>query len=98
MSGIARAARWAVGALAGLSARDLAGVLVLAVLVVIAGCWVLRDEDRSRRLAEIIGSWRGARQAPARTKTASTSSRQTRRRSAASGPPVVPGSVIPRSG
>ena len=61
MTGIARAARWAAGALAGLGVRDLAGVLVVVLIVVAALCWVLADEDRSRRLAGILGAWRGAR-------------------------------------
>ena len=67
VSGISRPARWAAGALAGLSFRDLAGVLVVALIVVVALCWVLRDENRSRRLTAIIDAWRGtARRPPAR--------------------------------
>ena len=65
MTGIARGARWAAGTLAGLGVRDLAGVLAVVVIVVVALCWVLRDEGRSRRLAEIIGAWRGGRPRPA---------------------------------
>ena len=61
MTGIARAARWAAGALAGLGVRDLAGALAVVLIVVVALCWVLADEDRSRRLAGILGAWRGAR-------------------------------------
>jgi hypothetical protein len=63
VTGIARMARWAGVALAGLSVRDLVGALIVAALLVAAGCWVLRDEDRSRRLTEIIGAWRGGRPA-----------------------------------
>ena len=61
MTGIARAARWAGTALAGLSVRDLAGALIVAALLMAAGCWVLRDEDRSRRLAQIISAYGGSR-------------------------------------
>jgi hypothetical protein len=61
VSTVPQAARWAAGALAGLGLRDLAGVLVVVVIVVVALCWVLRDEDRSRRLAGILGAWRGTR-------------------------------------
>lgn len=66
MSGVARAARWAAGALAGLSVRDLAGALAVTLIVVVALCWVLADEDRSWRLAEILGAWRGTRPASRR--------------------------------
>ena len=59
MTGIARAARWAGGALAGLGVRDLAGVLAVVLIVAAALCWVLADEDWSRRLAAILGAWRG---------------------------------------
>lgn len=59
MSRVGRAARWAGGVLAGLSARDLAGALIVVAVLVLALCWVLRDDNRSRRLAEILGAWRG---------------------------------------
>ena len=59
MTGIARAARCAGGALAGLGVRDLAGALAVVLIVVVALCWVLADEDRSRRLTGILGAWRG---------------------------------------
>ena len=85
MTGIARTARWAAGALAGLGVRDLAGALAAVVIVVVALCWVLRDEDRSRRLAEIIGAWRGARQPAAKPR------RQRRAAASGSGPPALPG-------
>jgi hypothetical protein len=65
VTGIARAARWTGGALAGLGVRDLAGALVVLLIMVAALCWVLADEDRSRRLAGILGAWRGARPGPA---------------------------------
>jgi hypothetical protein len=31
---------------------------VAVLIVVVALCWVLRDEDRSRRLVQIIYAWR----------------------------------------
>jgi hypothetical protein len=61
VSGLARTARWASLTLAGLGMRDLAGILVVALTVVAALCWVLRYEDRFRRLAEIIHARRGGR-------------------------------------
>lgn len=60
MSGMARAARWGAGTLAGIGVRDLAGALAVVLVVVAALCWVLANEDRSRRLTEILGAWRGA--------------------------------------
>jgi hypothetical protein len=64
VTGIARTARWAGGALAGLGMRDLAGALVVVLIVVVALCWVLANEDRSQRLAQIIAAGRGTRPRP----------------------------------
>ena len=97
MTGIARAARWAGGALAGLGVRDLAGALVAVLILVVALCWVLADEDRSRRLAEIVGAWRGARPRAASRAAARPSGRQ-RRAAASSGPPAMPGGGTPPAG
>ena len=59
MTGIGRAARWTAAALAGLGGRDLAAVLAVVLIVAVFLCWVLRDEDRSRRLTGIPSAWRG---------------------------------------
>jgi len=59
VTGLGRVARWAAAALAGLGVRDLVAVLAVALIVVAALCWVLANEDRSRRLAGILGAWRG---------------------------------------
>jgi hypothetical protein len=58
---VARMARWAGTALAGLSTRDLAGALAVVLLLVLAGCWVITNEDRARRFADILSAWRGTR-------------------------------------
>lgn len=96
MTGIARSARWAAGALAGLGVRDLAGALVAVLIVVAALCWVLADEDRSRRLAQIIGAWRGARLRRVGQPTGKAHGR--RAAAAPSGPPVLPGGGAPPAG
>lgn len=76
MTGVARVARWTAGGLAGLGMRDLAGALAVVLIVVVAVCWVLADEDRSRRLAEIIGAWRGTRPRPVGQPTGNASGRR----------------------
>ena len=88
MTGIARTARWACGALAGLGVRDLAGALAAVLIVVAALCWVLADEDRSRRLAQILGAWRGARPRAVGQPAGNAPGRRT---GARSGPPALPG-------
>jgi hypothetical protein len=90
VNGIARTARWAGGALAGLGVRDLAGILVVIVIVVVALCWVLRDEERTRRLAEIIRAWRGDRARSGRA-VAKDAGRRRGQTPGAPGPPVLPG-------
>jgi hypothetical protein len=45
--------------LAGMSARDLDGALVVVLLVAAVLCWAIADEGRSRRLAWILNAWRG---------------------------------------
>ena len=88
MTGIARAARW-------LGVRDLAVV----VIVVAALCWVLADEDRSRRLAEVVGAWRGTRPRPASQLVGKASGRRRRQwTGAGSEPPVLPGGGTPPTG
>jgi hypothetical protein len=91
VTGIARGARWAAGTLAGLGVRDLAGVLAVVVIVVLALCWVLRDEGRSRRLAEIIGAWRGGRPKADGHLAGVPTGRRGRGAAGGSGPPVLPG-------
>ena len=92
MTGISRTARWAAGALAGLGVRDLAGTLAVVLIVVAALCWVLADEDRSRRLAGILGAWRVTRPGPAGQPAERPPGRKRRGRAGAgSGPPVLPG-------
>ena len=99
MTGIARAARWAGGALAGLGVRDLAGALAVVLIMVVALCWVLADEDRSQRLAQILGAWRSGRQRPAGQPPRKAAGRQRRRGTrAGSGPPVLPGGGAPGAG
>ena len=98
MTGIARAARWAAGALAGLGVRELAGVLAVALIVVVTLCWVLRDEDRSRRLTEIIGAWRGTRPRAASQPATKPPGCQRRAAAAGSGPPALPGGGAPGAG
>lgn len=87
---IARAARWAGGALAGLGVRDLAGALVVVLIVVVALCWVLANEDRSRRLAGILGAWRGTRPRAAGQPPGKAAARR-RGTGDGSGPPALPG-------
>jgi hypothetical protein len=73
---------------ASLSDGSLAGVLVAVLIVVVALCWVLRDEDRSRWLVQIIHAWRvgRARAAPAAAKNAGRRIQTT----AAASPPGLP--------
>ena len=92
MTGVARVARWAPGALAGLGVRDLAGVLAAVLIGVVALCWVLADEDRSWRLAEIIGAWRGTRARPVGQPARKASGR---RGHPGSGPQALPGGEAP---
>jgi len=46
-------------ALAGLSWHILAGLAMVVLVVVGAGCWVISDAGRSQRLAMLIKAWRG---------------------------------------
>jgi hypothetical protein len=57
--------RAVVGALAALQVtlaaanwHTLAGVVLSVLIVVVAGCWVIADPDRARRLATLIRAWR----------------------------------------
>lgn len=50
--------RWAAGHLAGLGVRNLTGVLAVVLIAVLIPAPVLRDEDRTWRLAQIIGAGR----------------------------------------
>jgi hypothetical protein len=77
-------------ALAGLGVRDLAGALAVVLIVVAALCWVLADEDLSRRLAGILGAWRGTRPRPP-GQPGKAAGRQRRAAAAGSGPPALPG-------
>jgi len=62
------------------------------LIVVVSLCWVLRDEDRSRRLVQIINAWRVGRAARAAAKNAGAAAqprqrpRLRRRDSRAAGP------------
>jgi hypothetical protein len=98
VTGIARMARWMAGALAGLSVRDLAGALAAMLIVVFVLCWVLRDEDRSRRLTQIIGAWRGTRHSPGGESAGKASGQRGRRAAAGSGSPELPGGGAPGTG
>ncbi|MGH3219404.1 MAG: hypothetical protein ACRDPY_11960 [Streptosporangiaceae bacterium] len=98
MTGISRMARWTAGALAGLGVRDLAGVLVVALIVVTALCWVLANEDRSRRLAKILGAWRGTGPRAGRPAAGKAPGRRAGRAGAGSGPPELPGGGAPGTG
>jgi hypothetical protein len=46
-------------ALAGMGWPALAVVVVVALILVAAGCWVVADSGRARRLAMLIHAWRG---------------------------------------
>lgn len=46
-------------ALAGLSARGLAGIVLIVLIVVAALCWTITDARRSHRLAMLIRAVRG---------------------------------------
>ncbi|SNY38352.1 hypothetical protein [Paractinoplanes atraurantiacus] len=52
------AAVWAGGWLTG------AFLLAATIVVVAATCWVVADDDRPKRLALLIESWRGPARAP----------------------------------
>jgi hypothetical protein len=91
LTGIARGARWAASALTALGIRDLAAALAAVLIVVVGLCWVVRDEDRSRRLAQIIGSWRCTRPRSAGPPVEKAPRHPGAPAAAASGPPVVPG-------
>lgn len=51
-------------ALAGMSWLVLAGVFLAVLIAVAAGCWVLADPGRARRLATLIRAWRGTTTLP----------------------------------
>jgi hypothetical protein len=51
--------------LAGMTGPAVAGVVLAVHIVVVAGCWVLADSGRARRLATLIRPWRGATTSPA---------------------------------
>jgi thiol:disulfide interchange protein len=72
MSRAAAVARRAAGLLAAVPvilarvSLPALAIVVLAVLIVVAaGCWVLADSSRARRLAILIRAWRGATASPA---------------------------------
>jgi cytochrome b len=44
--------------LAGLGLHAVTGALAVPI-VVVALCWIITDESRSRRLAMLIEAWRG---------------------------------------
>ena len=73
---------------ASLSDGSLARILVAVLIAVVALCWV-RDEDRSRRLVQIIRAWRvgRARTTRADAKTPGGGRSQT---TAAASPPGLP--------
>ena len=45
--------------LARLGLPALIAVCTLTVLVLVAGCWVLSSDDRTGRVAKVLGAWRG---------------------------------------
>jgi hypothetical protein len=81
-------------ALVRLGVRDLAGALAVVLIVVEVLCCVLGDEDLSRRLAEILGAWRGTRRRPA-GQPGKAAGRQRRTAAAGSGPSALPGGSPP---
>jgi hypothetical protein len=48
-----------VAQLARLGLPALIAVVAFAVLVVVAGCWVLADDARAARAAIVMQAWRG---------------------------------------
>jgi hypothetical protein len=63
-----------------------AGVLVAALIAVAALCQVLRDEDRSRRLVQVIHAWRVSRARAARAAAKNAGRRRSQTTAAASPP------------
>lgn len=47
-------------ALAGLSWHVLVGIVVAVLIVVLAVCWTITDNGRTRRLTTLIKAWRGS--------------------------------------
>jgi hypothetical protein len=63
-------------------------VLVAVLIAMMALCWVLRDEDRSRWLVQIIHSWRVGRARAVRAVATNVGRRRSQTRPRfASGPP-----------
>jgi len=59
------------------------------LIVVVALCWVLRDEDRSRWLVQIIHAWRVGRARAARA-AAKNAGRRRSQTTVAASPPGLP--------
>ena len=83
MSRGAAVARRAVGVLAavpvvlaGMTWPAVAGIVLAVLIVVAAGCWVLADSGRARRLATLIRAWRGATASPAAPARSAPATRQ----------------------
>lgn len=78
--------------LAGLSVRDLAGVLVVVVIVVAAVCWVITDTGRTKRLTMLIKACReSGRPQPARAMPAAVRKRRAVCAAVAADSPRPPG-------
>lgn len=54
-------------ALAGLSWHVLIGIVVAVLIVVLAVCWTITDNGRTRRLTTLIKAWRGSLPKPKQT-------------------------------
>ena len=76
-AGLACGAAGALGAvpvaLTGMGWPAFAGVVLIVLIVVAAGCWVVADSGRARRLTTLISAWRGST-APALTRAQTTRS------------------------
>ena len=69
-----------VAQLARLGLPALIAVMALAVLVLVAGCWILADDARAARAAIVMQAWRGRLPAAADGRPAVQARRPKRRR------------------
>jgi hypothetical protein len=55
---------------------DWTGVALLVIAIILALCWVLDDQDRAKRLALLVSTWRHGTSTPQRRRAVTTPRRR----------------------